>query len=114
MSGWCEIGSGNRVWTSRLDRLEFQPRNSSGAYQRSVPRRSTRPDVRLSKADITPLNFNVCFTPESRLSAAQVTSPLWAKSGYPRENKLRKQKDRCGPQPLEQRIFPNARARRSL
>ena len=37
-------------------------------------------DVRVwSKADVTLLNFDVCFTPKSRHSTALSRCPLWAK-----------------------------------
>src|SRR5262249_39970655 len=72
MSGGCEIGSDNRVWTSRLDRREFQPRNSSGAYQRSVPRRSTRPDVRLSKAGHNALEFQCLLYPRKQTFSSEI------------------------------------------
>jgi hypothetical protein len=42
-----------------------------------------------SKADVTLLNFDVRFTPESGLWTAVAECPLWAKCGLMHRNKIR-------------------------
>jgi hypothetical protein len=51
-------------------------------------RNNKKADVRFgSKADVTLLDFDVRFTPESRHSPAPSRCQLWAKSGLMHRNK---------------------------